>query len=210
MTLNAIPPLKPVRVLCVGLLFAGGAMLNAGVLLASQASRDKGVPVSQSGAVQPSQPGAGQTQPPAGDGRRGFGPPGDGRGGRGGPDSDYKFWKDPSVIKEIGLAADQSARIDRIYEQRARQIAPFADELVKQRAELDRLIRERTVDPSAVELQAQRVAALFAKMQESRFVMLYRMYMVLTPDQYKKLQALFDRQRAGEHGRGRSGNAPRP
>lgn len=122
-----------------------------------------------------------------------------------------KFWKDAAVVKEIGLLADQGARIDRIYEQRGRQIAPFADELVKQRAELDRLIRERTVDPSSVELQASKVTALFAKMQESRFVMLYRIYMVLTPDQYKKLQAISDRQRAnGEHGRGRGGNAPHP
>jgi Spy/CpxP family protein refolding chaperone len=196
--------------LSIVLLCLGTAAMNAAVLEAAQAPREKALPVSQSGTVQPSQPGTGPIQPSTGDGRRGFGPPGDGRGGRGGPDSEYKFWKDPAAIKEIGLAPDQGARIDRIYEGRARQIAPFADELVKQRAELDRLIRERTVDPSAVELQASKVTALFAKMQESRFVMLYRMYMVLTPDQYKKLQALFDRQRAGEHGRGRSGNVPRP
>jgi Spy/CpxP family protein refolding chaperone len=204
-TWTATSPSKGLRLLSIGLLCVGGAVMGAGALIAAQAPKEKALPVSQSGAVSPSQPGTNQS----GEGRRGFGPPGDGRGGRGG-DSEYKFWRDPAAIKEIGLAADQGARIDRIYEGRARQIAPFADELVKQRAELDRLIRERTVDPSAVELQASKVTALFAKMQESRFVMLYRMYLVLTPDQYKKLQALFDRQRAGEHGRGRSGNAPRP
>src|SRR5207247_3243085 len=134
--------------------------------------------------------------------RRGVGPAaGDGRG-RAGSNSDYKFWKDAPVVKEIGLTPEQTARIDRIYEERARRIAPFAEDLDKQKPELDRLIRERTVDPSAVELQAAKVTSLWAKIQESRQVMLYRMYMVLTPDQYKKLQAIVDRRRAADHGNG--------
>ena len=64
-------------------------------------------------------------------------------------------------------------------------------------------------DQSAVELQASKSWALFSKIQESRTVMLYRAYMILTPDQYKKLQAIFERQREADHGRGRR-NDPRP
>jgi Spy/CpxP family protein refolding chaperone len=197
------------RVLSVGLLCLGAAVMDAGVLLARQAP--KVLPVAQPGTAQPAQPAAGpsQNQPASPDSRRGFGPQSDGRGGRGGPSSEYKFWKDPAVIKEIGLTPDQATRIDRIYEDRARRVAPFAEDLDKQRAELDRLIRERTVDTSAVELQASKSTTLLAKIQETRIVMLYRQYMVLTPDQHKKLQAILERQRAtGEHGRGR-GNEPR-
>jgi Spy/CpxP family protein refolding chaperone len=195
------------RLLPIGLSIFAGATLMGGAVLSGQTPRDQAAP------VRPGSSTLAQGQaspPPTTDGRRGPNP-GEGRGGRGGPSDYYKFWKDPAVVKEVGLTLDQATRIDRIYEDRARRIAPFAEDLDKQRAELDRLIRERTVDTGAVELQASKSTTLLAKIQETRIVMLYRQYMVLTPDQHKKLQAILERQRAaGEHGRGRLGNVPRP
>jgi Spy/CpxP family protein refolding chaperone len=204
-TWNANSPSSSTRLLATCLLILVGATFNGGAVFALQTSRDQAAPVHPgSGTIAQGQ----ASPPPTPDGRRGPNP-GEGRGGRGGP-SDYKFWKDPAVVKEIGLTLDQATKIDRIYEDRARRIAPFADELDKERAELDRLIRERTVDTGAVELQASKSTTLLAKIQETRIVMLYRQYMVLTPDQHKKLQAILERQRAArEYGRGR-GNVPRP
>jgi Spy/CpxP family protein refolding chaperone len=122
----------------------------------------------------------------------------------GGPDGRgwYPWWKDAAIVKEIGLTQEQAAQIDRIYEQRAKQIAPYLEEYDKQNAELDRMFRERTVEPSVIQLQAAKLMTPRVEIDKSRYVMLYRMSKVLTSDQNAKLQAVFERNR----GRGRGGN----
>jgi hypothetical protein len=102
------------------------------------------------------------------------------------------------------LTPQQVAKIDRIYDQRAKAVDPFVVEEQKQHAELQRMIRERVVDPSVIELQVDRVEAPHAKVWESRIVMLYRILLVLSPDQYTKFQAYYERT-----GRGRSGGGGR-
>jgi Spy/CpxP family protein refolding chaperone len=181
----------------------GAAALGSGTILAGQGARDQSATGRAAApATSPATP-----QTPAGPDRAGA--PSDGRGGRGGPGNDYKFWKDPAVVKEMALTPDQVARIDRIYEDRARRVAPVAEDLDKQRAELERLIGERTADWPVVELQAAKVTALFAKISESRIVMAYRIDMVLNAEQHKKMKAISERQRAtGDHGRGGRGTFP--
>jgi Spy/CpxP family protein refolding chaperone len=102
------------------------------------------------------------------------------------------------------LTPQQVAKIDRLYDQRVKAVDPFVVEEQKQRAELERMIGDRIVDPSVIELQVGRVEAPHAKVWESRIVMLYRMWLVLTPDQYTKFQAYRERT-----GRGRSGGGGR-
>jgi hypothetical protein len=102
------------------------------------------------------------------------------------------------------LTPQQVAKIDRLYDQRVKAVDPFVVEEQKQHTELLRMIRERVVDPSVIELQAGRVEALHGKLYESRIVMLYRMWLVLSPDQYTKFQAYYERT-----GRGRSGGGGR-
>jgi len=150
-----------------------------------------------------------QTAPPATAGRGGRGgdanrPP---QGGRSGfnvrPDS-TPWWKDEAIKKEIVLRDDQVRRLDGLYDKRAKDIAPLNEELQKQRAELDRMMVDRTVTPAAIELQVAKMEVPRGKMNESYFVMIHRMYLILDPEQNKKLEAIFARQREGA-GRGRSG-----
>jgi Spy/CpxP family protein refolding chaperone len=148
--------------------------------------------------------GAPAGQAPAGPG------PGRGPGGRqdfaGPPTRDehgadfVPWWKDPAIVKEINLTVEQAAQIDRIYEQRAKQIAPYLEEYDKQRAELDRLFRERTADARAIELQAAKLMTPRLEIDKTRFVMLYRMFKVLSTDQNNKLQDIWHR--TGNRGRG--------
>lgn len=128
------------------------------------------------------------------------GQPGRAQGPQGAPGSAIRqgralWWQDDAIKKEIGLREDQVKRIDALYAKRARDLEPLNTEFAKQRAELNRLMSDRSVGTAAIELQVARMEVPRVKINESYFAMLYRMYLVLDPDQNKKLQAVFDRQR---------------
>jgi Spy/CpxP family protein refolding chaperone len=106
------------------------------------------------------------------------------------------------VKKEIGLTDAQAVKIDALYEHRVKDVDPFVQEFLKQKDELDRLVRERVVDVPTIQLQFGRMETAWAKLRESRTVMLYRIYLLLTPDQYKKLQAIQERENRGRRGGG--------
>ena len=117
------------------------------------------------------------------------------------PPVGWEWWKDPDFKKEIRLTDAQSAKIDAIYRARSREYLPFDAELDKQVAEANRLAAERTVSVEEFALQVSRMEALWTKLSESRWVMLYRMSKELTPEQYKKMQEYRER-RTQSRGRG--------
>ncbi len=111
-----------------------------------------------------------------------------------------EWWNDELVRKEIGLTEEKARKIDSFFQDRSKRLAPIIGELEKQEAELDRLTRERVVDEVTYSLQAGRVWDLRRRFGESRTIMLYRIYQELTPDQYKKLQVIRERNRSGRGG----------
>lgn len=111
-----------------------------------------------------------------------------------------EWWNDELVRRELGLSVEKAKKIDGFFQDRSRRLAPIVAELEKQEEELDRLTRERLVDEVTYSLQAGRVWDLRRRFGESRTIMLYRIYQELTPDQYKKLQALRERNRSGRGG----------
>ena len=142
---------------------------------------------------------AGQTQPQPTTGQRPGGPP----GLRLGPQEvAFKWWKDDAVKKEIGLDEQQASRIDRTYESRIKDMDLWAQKWEKEWTELTKMTRERIVDVGAYEYQVGQFEAANTKISASRRVMLYRMYLVLKPDQYQKLSAIFERNRGRRGGGG--------
>jgi Spy/CpxP family protein refolding chaperone len=113
------------------------------------------------------------------------------------------------MAKEVGLTADQITKIDKIYDRRNKQIATQIEEYNKQKAELDRMTRERTVPPETVELQAQRMMPFRVAIDVSRIKMLYEMSRVMTAEQNQKVHAIWERNQDRDRGRGRGGNPPR-
>jgi hypothetical protein len=107
------------------------------------------------------------------------------------------YWKDPAIIKEIGLTQDQARQIDKLWEDRAKEMMGRSDDLKKQDDELKRLIAERKVGADVIALQIDRVEAQRTLLSKSRTVMLYRMSLVLSAEQHKKLQAIYERNRRG-------------
>jgi Spy/CpxP family protein refolding chaperone len=131
-----------------------------------------------------------------------------GRGGPGGPGGPGGFcwWHDETVKKEIGLRDDQIRRIDALYEKRAKDMAPFLQELTKEADALQQMTRERVVDDAAFAVQISKWSSLDQRIRDSRLLLNYRAYRVLDAEQYKKLLAYTDKLRA-DWNRGRGGVA---
>lgn len=121
---------------------------------------------------------------------------------QGPPPRSWEWWNDPEVQKELGLSADKVKRINDIYTRRNADLRPIVHEFLRESAALDKMTRERVADDATYQLQVMRVEAARARVNESRMVMLYRMYRELTPEQHQKLQEILDR-RFNRAGRGR-------
>jgi len=136
---------------------------------------------------------------------------GGGRGGPGGPGGlGGCWWRDEALKKEIGLRDDQIRRMDGLYEKRAKDMAPFLQELTKENDILQGMTRERVLDDTTLAVQISKVGSLDQRIRDSRALMNYRAYRVLDADQYKKLLAYLaylDKLRADWDRRGRGGVA---
>jgi len=135
-----------------------------------------------------------QTTPPAGQGTP---QPGGGRGGsqnRSNPTQlSWEWWKDDSARKEMHLTDQQVRRISGLYDNRVRQMKPVWEELERQRAALDKMSEERTVEVPVYAIQVNRVEALRSDLNKTRTIMFYEMHRVLTPEQMLKFREILDR-----------------
>ena len=69
---------------------------------------------------------------------------------------------------------------------------------------LEKMTAERTVDEATYAAQVGKTQYLLSKLNETRTVMLYTIYLVLDPKQYEQLRVIRDRRF------GRGGGAPTP
>jgi Spy/CpxP family protein refolding chaperone len=151
---------------------------------------DPAQPAGQLGAA-PNPPAGRQAGP--GGGRSGVGPTVPGG---------FEWWRDAEVKRELKLTEDKARKIEGMFAKLENDRRPLVEKLDQERARLDQMTRERTADEAAYALQVGQVETLWARWRESRTVMIYRMYRELQPEQYKKLQEIFQR-RAASDGRGR-------
>ena len=116
----------------------------------------------------------------------------------------WDWWNDDAVKKELKLTDMQVRSISQIFDRRVREMTPTFEEYRKQRAELDRMTRERAVDEGTYALQVNRTQYLLSELNKTRYVMLYVIYRRLDPKQYEGLRTIRDRRF------GRGGGAPPP
>ena len=117
------------------------------------------------------------------------------------PPSRWEWWKDADVKKELNLSDEKANKIGQITDNRDKQMIPFAEELRKELDTLNQMTKERTTSLTAYQIQVSKVEALRSRLEESRLVMFYRIYLELTPSQYQKLIEITDRRRK-QSGRG--------
>jgi Spy/CpxP family protein refolding chaperone len=103
----------------------------------------------------------------------------------------FAWWKDAQFQHDLALTADQSARIDAIFQAAIAQLRPKKEELDKQ----EELLSQQIVagaDEALVTRQVDRVEAIRSNMNKMRTLMLLKERQVLSPDQRIKLNKLHE------------------
>ena len=103
----------------------------------------------------------------------------------------FPWWKDAQFQHDLALTADQTAKIDGVFQSAIAQLRQKNDELVRQEDELSRLIATGT-DESVVVRQVEKVEATRAQMNKMRTLMLFHERQVLTPEQRARLNKLHE------------------
>lgn len=103
-----------------------------------------------------------------------------------------KWWLADQYIKELGLTAEQSKRLEEIFQNAVPTLKAQKRTLDKAEAEFEALI-ERGSDAAVME-QVNHLETARAELNKTRTMMLLRMKKVLTTDQWAKFTALHQAQ----------------
>ena len=103
----------------------------------------------------------------------------------------FAWWKDAQFQRELALSADQSTRIDAIFQAAISQLRPEKTELDKQEELLSQQIAAGA-DETLVTRQVDKVEAIRAHMNKMRTLMLLKERQVLSPEQRVKLSKLHE------------------
>ena len=106
------------------------------------------------------------------------------------------WWKNPHDMAEIGLTAEQSAKIDAIFRGEIDKMKQMRTQVNELERGVDAAMRANTADIAAFARQVEQVEHKRAELNKTRTVMLYRMHRVLTPEQHTKFRAMWDRREA--------------
>ncbi len=104
----------------------------------------------------------------------------------------FRWWKSDAFKKDLGLTTDQSARIDKIYQDTLAELQQEWEELDRLESKLSRLF-EGNADEAVLARQIDRVETARANLNKSRSLMLMRMRRVLTSEQLVRFRVLSQR-----------------
>jgi len=103
----------------------------------------------------------------------------------------FPWWRDAQFQKDLNLSADQSARIDNVFQSTITLLRQKKAELDQQEAELSRLIAANA-DEAVVVRQVDKVESIRANLNKNRTLMLLHMRQVLSPEQRVRLNKLHE------------------
>jgi len=103
------------------------------------------------------------------------------------------WWKNSKDIAELSLTAQQSAKIDEIFQKTMERARPLRVEVQDLEKNLDTIIREAKMEVGAFTLEVDKIEEKRAELNKMRTVMLYRMRRVLNAEQNAKFQIMVDR-----------------
>jgi Spy/CpxP family protein refolding chaperone len=109
----------------------------------------------------------------------------------------FKWWQSEMFKRELGLTADQSAKIETIFQKTVPVLRQEKDALDKAQADFNQMIEAS--DDAQVMAQVGVVEAARSELNKSRTMMLLRMRRVLTPDQ--RVKFVMVQQQTRNHGR---------
>jgi Spy/CpxP family protein refolding chaperone len=110
------------------------------------------------------------------------------------PRDRWKWWLYDR--EELGITDKQSAEIDRIFEETVPGQRAKREEIERLEPVLAKLTKEATADVATIAQHVDRIETLRAEMNKTRTIMLYRMNLLLNPEQRAKVKALYDKRDA--------------
>jgi Spy/CpxP family protein refolding chaperone len=107
------------------------------------------------------------------------------------PPQSRKWWQNPRAA-ELGLTAEQSKRIEEIFQTTLPTLRTCNSELEKREARLNAMVSASDVTEGDVSRLIDQVEASRSEMSKARTLMLFRMYRLLTPEQRERVKAMYE------------------
>jgi periplasmic protein CpxP/Spy len=118
-----------------------------------------------------------------------------------------RWWNNPELVQKLGLTADQQKKMDAVVQQSRPALMDLSGAVHKEEAAMEPLLGVDQPDEGKILAQIDRVAQARAQLEKANARMLLGLRRLLTPDQWKTLQA---NEPKGEFGHHRFGQMPPP
>jgi Spy/CpxP family protein refolding chaperone len=118
-----------------------------------------------------------------------------------------RWWKNPEMVEKLGVTADQQKKMDDIFQQHRLKLIDLNASVEREEVTLEPMMAADQPDEARIVAQIDKVAQARAELEKANARMLLGIRRVLTPDQWKKLQA--ETPRPGRGPGGRQPPAPR-
>ena len=110
-----------------------------------------------------------------------------------------KWWIDPQLRAELGVTDAQSALVEEVWQKSLPKLRDGRGLLEKQEDVLSQMIRDGAAEATVV-AQIDRVENMRAELNKGRTLMIYRMNLVLRPDQRAKVKAMMEKRDSERRG----------
>jgi Spy/CpxP family protein refolding chaperone len=120
----------------------------------------------------------------------------------------FKWWQDDKVKAELKLTADQSLKIEEIFQASLPKQRTLKETLDRLEVKLSELVGGMATEAEVMK-QASIVESTRSELSTARTLMIYRMQRILTPEQRVKFKVRHD-QEAARGGQPQGPHKPRP
>ena len=120
-----------------------------------------------------------------------------------------RWWKNPEMVEKLGVTADQQKKMDDIFQQHRLKLIDVTAAVEREEVTLQPMMEADQPDEARIVAQIDKVAQARAELEKANARMLLGIRRILTPDQWKKLQADAPRPGRGPGGQQRTAPAPR-
>ncbi len=114
-----------------------------------------------------------------------------------------KWWQSEKFRQELALTADQSARIEAVFQATLPDLRTAKAELDSLETALSNLVADAGTDEAQISQQIDRVVRARGTLSKLRTLMLFRMHRILSPEQRIKFKVLHEHWRMEPHERWR-------
>jgi Spy/CpxP family protein refolding chaperone len=114
-----------------------------------------------------------------------------------------RWWWNPQMVQTLGVSAEQQKKMDDIFQQHRLKLIDLNASVEREEVTLEPMMGADQPDEARIVAQIDKVAQARAELEKANARMLLGIRRVLTPDQWKKLQAETPRP-----GRGPGGQRP--